>query len=70
MTERSNPNDEPEEVVNDTTPTNAPGPTPADSDLSPNPDDRGKTTQTGSEDNVPEPLRTRLREEPGGDQEG
>jgi hypothetical protein len=62
MSERVNPNDEAEEVVNDTTPTNEPGPTPADSDLSPNPDDRGKTTQTGSEDDVPEDVKKRLEE--------
>jgi len=63
------PNDA-EQAVNDATPTNDPEPTPADTELSPNPDDRGTTTQTGSEDDVPEPLRTRLREETGRDQKG
>jgi hypothetical protein len=62
MTERSNPSEEAEEIVNDTTPTNAPGRTPADSDLSPNPDDRGKTTQTGDEDDVPEDVKNTLDE--------
>jgi hypothetical protein len=33
MTERPNPNEEAEDVVNDTTRTNEPGPTPADSEL-------------------------------------
>jgi hypothetical protein len=56
-----------EQEVNDTTPTNEPGRTPADSDLSPNPDDRGKTTQTGDEGDVPEDVRKRLREETGRD---
>jgi hypothetical protein len=62
MTERTNPNDEAEDVVNDTTPTNEPGPTPADTELSPNPDDRGKTTQTGREDGVPEDVKKTLKE--------
>jgi hypothetical protein len=62
MTERSNPNEADEKIVNDTTPTNAPGRTPADSDLSPNPDDRGKSTQTGDEDDVPEDVKKALEE--------
>ena len=55
--------------VNDATPTNDPEPTPAETELGGDPDDRGKTTQTGSEDDVPEPLRTRLREATGRDKD-
>jgi hypothetical protein len=62
MTDRADPNDEAEDVVNDTTPTNEPGPTPADSELSPTPDDRGKTTQTGSEEDVPPDVKDALEE--------
>ena len=63
VTERTNTNEEAEELVNDTTPTNEPGPTPADSDLSPNPDDRGKTTQTGAEGDVPASVRDAIEEQ-------
>jgi hypothetical protein len=62
MTERSDPKDNAEDLVNDTTPTNEPRPTPADSELSPNPDDRGKTTQTGEEGDVPEDVKKALEE--------
>jgi hypothetical protein len=58
----SNKSNDAEQEVNDTTPTNEPGETPADSELSPNPDDRGKTTQTGDEGDVPEDVKKALEE--------
>jgi len=46
------------QAVNDSTPTNAPGPTPADADLSPDPDDRGATAGTKDEPRAQPRKRT------------
>ena len=62
MTQRATSQDDTDDLVNAATPTNEPGPTPADNSTGPEPDDRGKTTQTGDASDVPGPVRRAMKE--------